>query len=290
MKKSNLLMAIVAAAGMASCTSTPAPQASLKSDIDSLSYLLGMSNAQGLDMYLTQQLGLDSANIVDFMKGLNDGFKENSKKDIAYSAGKQIGQNVSANGVKMMSERIFGANAKTSLNKTDFLAGFVAGAKGQKTLGNEVPGAYIDSKVKEIQARTAETEYAENKAAGVKFLAENAKKEGVKVTESGLQYKVIKAGKGAIPEKTSTVKVHYTGTLIDGTKFDSSKDHGTEPATFRADQLIKGWTEALTMMPVGSKWEIYVPQELAYGSANQGTIKPFSALIFELELVGIDKE
>ena len=134
-----------------------------------------------------------------------------------------------------------------------------------------------------------EAKYGENKAAGEKFLAENAKKEGVKTTESGLQYKVIKEGKGAIPTETSTVKVHYKGTLVDGTEFDSSYNRN-EPTSFRANQVIKGWTEALTMMPVGSKWELYIPQELAYGARETGDIKPFSTLIFEVELLEIEKK
>ena len=106
-------------------------------------------------------------------------------------------------------------------------------------------------------------------------------------TESGLQYKVIKEGKGEVPTATSTVKVNYKGTLIDGTEFDSSYKRN-EPTTFRANQVIKGWTEALTMMPVGSKWELYIPQELAYGARETGgQIKPFSTLIFEVELLEV---
>ena len=121
-------------------------------------------------------------------------------------------------------------------------------------------------------------------------MEENKTKEGVITTESGLQYKVIKAGNGEIPTKESSVKVNYKGTLIDGTEFDSSYKRNA-PATFRADQVIKGWTEALTMMPVGSKWELYIPQELAYGSRETGgLIKPFSTLIFEVELLEIEKK
>ena len=100
--------------------------------------------------------------------------------------------------------------------------------------------------------------------------------------------KIIKEGNGAVPTDSSKVKVNYKGTLIDGTQFDSSYDR-KEPTTFRANQVIKGWTEALTMMPVGSKWELYIPQELAYGAREAGQIKPFSTLIFEVELVGIEK-
>ena len=134
-----------------------------------------------------------------------------------------------------------------------------------------------------------EKKYADNKAAGEKFLAENKTKEGIVTTPSGLQYKIITKGTGEIPADSSKVKVNYKGTLIDGTEFDSSYKR-KEPATFRANQVIKGWTEALTMMPVGSKWELYIPQELAYGARETGgPIKPFSTLIFEVELVGIEK-
>jgi len=110
----------------------------------------------------------------------------------------------------------------------------------------------------------------------------------LKLHQAALQYKIIKEGNGAVPTDSSKVKVNYKGTLIDGTQFDSSYDR-KEPTTFRANQVIKGWTEALTMMPVGSKWELYIPQELAYGAREAGQIKPFSTLIFEVELVGIEK-
>ena len=135
----------------------------------------------------------------------------------------------------------------------------------------EEANAYVQSKAEAIKAKATEAQFAENKAAGEKFLAENAKKEGVKTTSSGLQYKIIKEGNGAIPTDSSKVKVNYKGTLIDGTQFDSSYDR-KEPTTFRANQVIKGWTEALTMMPVGSKWELYIPQELAYGAREAGQI------------------
>ena len=123
---------------------------------------------------------------------------------------------------------------------------------------------------------------------GVEFLEENGKRKEVTTTASGLQYEVITMGKGAKPTANDKVKVHYQGTLIDGTEFDSSYKRG-EPATFVANQVIKGWTEALKLMPVGSKWIIYVPQNLAYGSRDAGQIKPFSTLVFEVELLEIVK-
>lgn len=127
------------------------------------------------------------------------------------------------------------------------------------------------------------------KKEGVDFLAANAKKEGVKTTASGLQYKVLTQGTGAIPAASDEVKVNYEGRLVDGKVFDSSYKRG-EPATFKANQVIKGWTEALTMMPVGSKWELYIPYDLAYGERGAGQdIKPYSALIFTVELLDIVK-
>jgi|SaaInl6LU_22_DNA_1037377.scaffolds.fasta_scaffold05484_6 FKBP-type peptidyl-prolyl cis-trans isomerase FklB len=137
----------------------------------------------------------------------------------------------------------------------------------------------------EIQSKMIEKQSAE----GAAFLKENATKEGVVTLESGLQYKIIKQGTGAIPTAADKVKTHYTGTLINGKKFDSSVDRG-EPATFGVTQVIKGWTEALQLMPEGSKWELYIPHTLAYGAQGAGgSIPPYSALIFEIELIEIVK-
>ncbi|MDE7455821.1 MAG: FKBP-type peptidyl-prolyl cis-trans isomerase [Prevotella sp.] len=126
------------------------------------------------------------------------------------------------------------------------------------------------------------------KAAGKNFLDENATKEGVTVLPSGLQYKVLQQGDGPVAEATDRVKVHYEGRLIDGTVFDSSYKRG-EPATFAPSQVIKGWTEALTMMSVGSKWQLYIPQELGYGSRQSGPIPAYSTLIFDVEVLGIEQ-
>jgi FKBP-type peptidyl-prolyl cis-trans isomerase FklB len=127
------------------------------------------------------------------------------------------------------------------------------------------------------------------KQEGEEFLAGNAKKEGVTTTASGLQYEVIELGTGTKPKSTDTVNVHYHGTLIDGTVFDSSVTRGI-PATFGVHQVIKGWTEALQLMPVGSKYRLYIPEDLAYGAHPHpgGAIKPFMTLIFDVELLGIE--
>ena len=289
MKKVSIFMAIAAAASLASCTAQ-APKANLKTDIDSLSYSIGMAQTQGLKGYLTGRLDVDTAYMAEFIKGLNEGANKTSKKDIAYMAGLQIGQQISNQMMKGINQELFAGDSTKTISKDNFLAGFIAGTleKGG-VMTMEAAQEYTRTAMETIKAKAMEEKYADNKAAGEKFLAENKAKEGVKTAESGLQYKVITEGKGEIPADTCKVKVNYKGTLIDGTEFNSSYKRN-EPATFRANQVIKGWTEALTMMPVGSKWELYIPQELAYGSRESGQIKPFSTLIFEVELVGIEKD
>ena len=169
------------------------------------------------------------------------------------------------------------------------MAGFISGTTGKGGLMT-VDSAQVVAQtlMQSIKAKTMEQEFGPNKVAGEKFLAENAKKEGVKVLGGGVQYKVIKEGNGAIPADTSRVKVNYEGRTLDGKVFDSTYKRG-EPAEFRCNQVIKGWTEALVHMPAGSVWEVYVPQELAYGARQQGAdIKPFSMLIFKIELLEVN--
>jgi len=146
----------------------------------------------------------------------------------------------------------------------------------------------------EAQAKAAEearlAAAGENKTKGEAFLAENAKKEGVKVTQSGLQYKVLEAGDGATPKATDVVKTHYRGTLIDGTEFDSSYERG-EPVEFPVNGVIQGWVEALQLMKVGGKWRLYIPPDLAYGERGAGRlIGPNQVLIFDIELLDIVEE
>lgn len=173
-----------------------------------------------------------------------------------------------------------------------FMQGFKDGFHDEATLmtRDDAVKVLIEKQEAERAAQQAEQNKAaeENKKAGEAFLAENKNKEGVKTTESGLQYKIITQGDGPKPKKTDTVTVHYKGTLIDGTVFDSSYDRG-EPATFPLGGLIPGWVEAVQMMPVGSKWEVYIPSYLGYGARPAGKIGPNSALIFELELLEIKK-
>lgn len=288
MKKSTIFMMLAATAGLASCTSQ-GPKANMKSEVDTLSYMMGVSNTQGLKDYVIGRLGVDSAHMADFVRGIEQGMKETDAKQKAYMAGVQIGQQVSGDMFEAINNQIFSGDSTQSLSKENFLAGFMAAVQEKGLVSADSAGIYVRTKAEAIKEKALEAKYADYKKENEEFLASNKGKEGIQVTASGLQYKVIKEGKGEVPTKESRVKVHYKGTLIDGTQFDSSYDR-KEPTTFRADQVIKGWTEALTMMPVGSKWELYIPQELAYGSREAGKIKPFSTLIFEVELIEIEKD
>ena len=163
--------------------------------------------------------------------------------------------------------------------------GLIDALKGDTTLFKAAPaGDFLNHRVEVVRKAKEEKLMAAGKA----FLAENATKEGVVVLPSGLQYKVLTQGNGPVAKATDKVKVKYEGRLIDGTVFDSTDKHGGQPATFAPNQVIKGWTEALTMMPVGSKWQLYIPQELGYGSRPSGPIPAYSTLIFDVEILGID--
>ncbi|WP_300702409.1 FKBP-type peptidyl-prolyl cis-trans isomerase [Bacteroides sp.] len=288
MKKVTFLMALAVAAGLASCTAQ-SPKANLKTDIDSLSYAIGMARTEGLDQYLAQQ-GIDSTQMTEFLKGFNEGAAKIDKKDAAYMAGMQVGQMVSKQWVEGFNQQIFGGDSTQTISRENLLAGFLAGVlKKNNVMDMAKAQAFMQTQMEAIKEKASEAKYADNKAAGEKFLTENKGKEGVVTTPSGLQYKILTKGTGAIPADTSKVKVNYKGSLIDGTEFESTYKNN-QPASFRANQVIKGWTEALTMMPVGSKWELYIPYELAYGSRETGgQIKPYSTLIFEIELLDIEK-
>ena len=144
----------------------------------------------------------------------------------------------------------------------------------------------LKRKIMAAQQDLRKKEGKKNLAEGKTFLEENAKKEGVTTLPSGLQYKVIAKGNGASPKKTDSVTVHYKGTLVDGTEFDSSYQRG-KPATFKVDGVIAGWTEALQLMKPGAKWRLFIPPDLAYGDRASGRIPPNSALIFEVELISV---
>jgi FKBP-type peptidyl-prolyl cis-trans isomerase len=192
--------------------------------------------------------------------------------DASYALGMLLGGNIKAAGIEVSYD--------------DFLAGLKAVMTGQKTRLTEAEAqAAVQAAVDAATARKAN----EGVAAGQAFLAANKNKAGVKTTTSGLQYEVLSMGSGPVPSATSTVTVNYEGRLIDGSVFDSSYARGT-PATFRLNEVIRGWTEGLQLMPVGSKFRFYVPSDLGYGSRGAGNmIGPNATLIFDVELISIGK-
>ena len=289
MKKLMIVAAMaITAAGFTAC-GNQTPKADLKTEVDSMSYAIGMAQTQGLKEYLVNQLGVDSAYIGDFIKGLNEGANAgDSKKKAAYYAGIQIGQQISNQIMKGLNREVFGDDSTKTVSLKNFMAGFISGTTGKNGLMTMDSAQVIGQRlVQSIKAKELVKTYGPNKEAGEKFLAANAKKEGVKTLPSGVQYKIIKEGTGAIPTDTSLVKCHYEGRLLNDTVFDSSYKRG-EPITLRCNQVIKGWTEVMTHMPAGSIWEVYIPQELAYGEREQGDIKPFSTLIFKIELIEVN--
>lgn len=227
---------------LASCNNQATKLKSLDSEIDSVSYALG------LDMGMKIKMNFEDINQDAYVQGMKNGIDS----------------------TKMLLE-----------------------SKDINTIINSYFQKLQQQKMKEQQeaaAKKAEIDFADSKAAGEKFLEENKTKEGVVTTDSGLQYIVMKEGSGEKPVATSKVKVHYHGTLTDGTVFDSSVDRG-EPTEFFANQVIKGWTEGLQLMSVGSKYKFFIPQELGYGATPRsgGKIKPFDVLVFEVELLEIVK-
>ena len=289
MKKISILAVAAIAAAMVSC-GNGTPKADIKTDIDTLSYAVGMAQTRGLKEYLVQRMGMDTAYIDDFVKGLNESVNAgDDKKKAAYYAGLQIGQQISQQMIKGLNYELFGEDSTQTVSLNNFMAGFVAATTGKGELMTLDSAAVLaETMMVTIKDKQINERYADNKVASEKVMAEIAKKEGIQTLGDGIYYEVITEGKGEIPADTDRVKVDYEGTLINDSVFDSSYKRG-EPTTFMCKQVIPGWTKALTHMPVGSTWKVYIPQEQAYGSQDRGMIKPFSALVFKIELHSIEK-
>lgn len=200
---------------------------------------------------------------------------QNDVDSMSYALGVNIGADLGSNLKKI-------PGGKTNIDL--FLKAFSAALKGDSTLmTTQTANEYFRNYMMKAQEKEAQ----EKKAANEKFLAENKTKAGVMTTASGLQYQVLKLAEGVKPKATDSVTVHYTGTLIDGTKFDSSVDRG-EPITFPLNQVIPGWTEGVQLMSVGSKYKFFIPYNLGYGeNGSRPTIPPFATLIFEVELLNV---
>ena len=257
----------------------------LASSSDTLSYAAGMMMTNGLIPFLQQQFKVDTAYMADFVRGFNETvFGSDSPADVALRAGRQIGNQLKGDMIMRMKHDF--TDTPDSIIETLLFRGFTDALMSDTTVMNV---DVADNTFKVKQQRNNEVRIERLSKPGRDFLAENKQKEGVITTPTGLQYKVLVKGEGEVPQSTDKVKVNYEGRLIDGTVFDASSKHGNEPATFQANQVIRGWTEALTMMPVGSKWQLFIPQELAYGDRQTGNIPPYSTLIFDVELLSIEK-
>lgn len=249
-------------------------------------YLYGHMQTRGLREYLVQQKGVDTTYMAAFIEGFNNAeLTEQDKIVKARLAGKEIALDVQNRMIPYILQQVEDSTFHTDI----FMQGFIDALCNQPMgIPEDSASTLVNKQMSYYHGVQMEKKYGANRKAGEEFLANNAKEEGVKTTDSGLQYKIITAGTGEIPTRDQRVKVNYEGRLIDGTVFDSSYKRKA-PATFGCAQVIKGWTEALTMMPVGSKWELYIPQQLAYGDREQQKIPPYSVLVFTVELLEIVK-
>jgi macrophage infectivity potentiator len=257
----------------------------LKSAADSLSYATGMTMSNGLDAYLEQQFGITKELMPDFIRGLKEGISKRKDANFAaYGVGIAVSRQIESRLLPNMVSHF--EELKSPIDTEILYSGIVAAMSKDSTTMSPATAAKF---FKEQEIAIRQQREAENKAKNEAFMAENKAKEGVVTLPSGLQYRIIKKGTGAIPKATDDVQVIYEGKTIDGKVFDSTAKHGTEFDTFNVGGLIKGWTEALQLMPVGSKWEIFIPYNLAYGERGAGRdIAPYSTLIFTLELKDID--
>lgn len=247
----------------------------LESEMDSINYAFGLLNGNQIRPYILQEDSTGEA-IDEFIDNINIGLKEKVRNPQVVSAAKNIGTAIrEQEPVGLLG--IAGLETNYDLIKQGFINGLY---NYTEQFDMQTANHYVDSVI-------SSKKYGETKAEGEKFLQENALREEVKVTESGLQYEVLVQGKGPKPTAEQTVKVHYEGTLIDGTVFDSSYQRG-EPIEFPLNGVIKGWTEGLQLMPKGSKYKLYIPYELGYGERGAGqSIPPYSTLIFTVELLDI---
>ena len=284
MKKIAFLAAVAAVALYSWGGSEVKPE--FKDEVDSLAYELGVAQSEGLKQYMSMQLGVDSTQMDEFIKGMKEGaLNESDPKKDAFYKGIEVGKQIQQMN-KGLTNQVYGDDSTKSVKVGNLLAGIIAGLNGTANETAEVAGQKFEALLEPIRTKNLEKEFGDNKKAGEKYLADNAKKEGVVTLPSGVQYKVLTKGTGALPTDSSVVKVNYEGKLIDGTKFDSSYDRNQPlEVNMATPRVIPGWVEVLKLMPAGSVWEVTIPQEQAYGSQNQGQIKPFSTLIFKMEVL-----
>lgn len=290
MKKNNIIFVTVAALlfALVSCNGGGIPKLpKMANEADSMNYAYGLFNGAQMRMMFSMQEG-DSIDetVKKFYEGVKAGIAGQPEENPQFT---QLGNNV---GNWLGQQKTVGFLGDSTL-KIDYALvrqGIINGLKGKlDQMDAEQAQIYLETTMRVRHEQQMLKEFGANKEAGEKFLTENKAKEGVKTTESGLQYEVVKEGTGAKPTASDVVKVHYSGKLIDGTEFDSSYERN-EPATFGVGQVIPGWIEGLQLMTVGSKYKLYIPYNLGYGAQGTSNIPPFSTLVFEVELLEIVKK
>lgn len=296
MKKLFMATAVAATALLSACNNGM-PKANMKSNVDTLSYEIGLAYSEAAKGNLAQ-MQVDSTYIDEFFKGVKEGtLAGDDKKKMAYYMGILFGLQSNQQMLQGIERQIFGNDSTKELSRKNFLAGLSAGLKKNartiKIDGKELTPqtayeyamATMDSLNKESLAR----QYSDVKKKSEEYVAKLAKEPGIKQLQGGVLYKVVKEGTGAMPTDSSRVEVIYEGRLTNGNVFDSSKQGDKTTTEFPIQNIIKGLGIALTHMPVGSEWEITVPWNLAYGEQGQpgGGIPPFSTLIFKVTLVSI---
>lgn len=292
MKKTILIALAIMMAGasfntVSAQSGTASGKVSLTTPNDTLSYVAGVALSNGLVPFLQQQFGVAETDLPTVIDGFRSAIAQrNDPKAKAFHAGEQIAEMVMGRMLPNLQKDF--AIGTDSLDENKVFAGFIDAIQGDTTYYTVPAAEKLFQAQREAYKNRADST---NKRAGEEFLAQNRKKKGVVVLPSGLQYKVLVKGKGAVPKADDKVQVVYEGTTIDGKVFDATSRHGgAEFDTFVPNSLIKGWQEALTLMPVGSKWQLFIPYNLAYGEQGAGSaIKPYSALVFTMELKGIEK-
>ena len=288
MKK--LLFAVIAVVGVTLSSCVGNVKADLKDNVDSLAYNLGLAQANGLKQYMQMQLRVDTTYIAEFVKGIKQGaLNEPDPKDNAFREGIKIGQQV-AQMAENLSRDVYSndTTGTQTVGIQNLLAGIIYGLENNISQ-EEAQAAYdvFQALLAPIQEQNLLAIYGDVKAEGEAYLAENAKQEGVVVTASGLQYTILEAGQGEAPADTANIEVLYEGRFINGEVFDSNTEEGKSPLkiNLRRPRVVAGFEEAVKQMPLGAKWEVSIPYDLAYGTNGQGQIKPFSTLIFTIERV-----
>lgn len=286
--KKILIAALVAAAALFTSCGQHGPKANLKTDVDTISYEMGMVMApQEKELaYMLAMQGSDSLYVDEFLKGYQEGMiSADDKKKLAYNLGLQAGMQLKMQ-IPMMEQQIFQGDSTKKVSMKNFIAGFKAFVKGKTAI--ERDGKFIDK----MQANEHIMDYmfSKQRSASEEFMAAKAKEAGVKKLENGVLYKELEKGAGETRcALTDSVEVKYEGILMNGEVFDSSKSMPNGSATLNLTNVIKGWQTAITQMPVGATWEIYIPYDMAYGKDGSGHIPPYSALTFKVTLVKILK-